>query len=132
MLFVRLSKLSSNMENRPMTNKTQNLKEQVFAVCNRLHENGENCSVRRVLSEIDSHSSTSSIHPYVKEWQQRRLEEVENKTKQFQLSERLLGALVEEAEIMNDKALKHEKDKTSTFELLLEDAEANVQMLQKN
>jgi chromosome segregation ATPase len=114
-----------------MAMETQDLRARVFEVCDELSENGEKCTVRRVLSEIPEYTSTSIIHPFFKEWNELQLKERDRIRKSFQCSSSFMNALVSETERINKDAIKHEKEKSEHYKTLLEDTSGEVQRLGK-
>jgi len=98
-----------------MAMDTQDLRERVFMICDGLSDKGEKCTVRRVLSEIPEHNSTSTIHPFVKEWNELQLKERDGIRESYQLSSSFMDALVSETERVNKDAIKKEKDKTELY-----------------
>jgi chromosome segregation ATPase len=110
---------------------TQNLREHVFIVCERLYEKGEKCSVRRVLSEIPEYNSTSSIHPFVKEWHELQQKERDRIRDSYQFSTLFMDALVSETERVNKEVIKQEKEKSEVYKSLLQDATDEVQSFGK-
>lgn len=52
------------------TNDSHSTQEQVSTICNRLYAEGIKPSVRLVLSELPSVSSTSTVHKYFKTWKE--------------------------------------------------------------
>ncbi|MDN3385166.1 DNA-binding protein [Pseudoalteromonas sp. APC 3358] len=112
-----------------MAKEVKDLKEQVFEVCEHLEEQGENCTVRKVLDRIEDYSSVSTTHPFVKAWQEMRLAEREKLRQSFQLSPAFLDSLVTEAEKINKAALRLEQEKVENYKSLSQEVSAELTKL---
>ncbi|WP_371194670.1 hypothetical protein [Glaciecola sp. SC05] len=97
------------------------LRKRVFQVCEDLSGKGEKCSVRTVLSEIPEYTSTSTIHPLVREWRELQEKERDKIRERYQFSSPFMEALISETKRVNEEAIKQEKEKTELYKSLLDD-----------
>ena len=109
---------------------TKDLRQQVFLVCEKFHEQGNKPSVRRVRDELPEQHSISTIHPHLKAWLEAQEAERDRIRQSYQCSENFMDALASETGTLIKNAIKQEKEQIEAFRSLIEEANNELQLLE--
>lgn len=115
-----------------MAKVIKDLRQQVYEVCEKLSTNGQKFSVRRVGDELPQQHSISTVHKYVKEWNDHQGAERERIRQSYVGSEAVMEALANETDRLIKQALRDETDEKENYQLLLEQAHEQMKRLEED